>query len=86
MIETIQEKIEVIVRFRLSPQPTTEIYKIRWRGKEYGIIKMAYHHKVWEGRTRVHKFAVSSSNLDFRLTYDTENLFWVLEEVSDGFS
>ena len=85
MIEPIHEKVEVIVRFRLLPQPLTEIYKIRWRGKEYVIIKLAYHHKVWEGRTRVHKFAVSSGSLDFRLTYDTENLFWLLEEVSDGF-
>ena len=49
------------------------------------ITKLAYHHKVWEGRTRMHKFAVSTGSLDFRLNYDTENLFWVLEEVSDGF-
>ncbi len=85
MIETIQEKVEVILRFRLMPKPETEIYKIRWRGKEYLIKEIAYHHKVWEGRTRMHKFAVSTGNLDFRLNYDTENLFWVLEEVSDGF-
>ena len=49
------------------------------------IMKLAYHYKVWEGRTRVHKFAVSTGTLDLRLTYDTENLFWILEEVSDGF-
>ena len=85
MIETIQEKIEIITRFRLMPKPETEIYKLRWRGKEYVITEIAYHHKVWEGRTRVHKFAVSTGSLDFRLTYDTENLFWMLEEVSDGF-
>lgn len=85
MIETIQEKVEVILRFRLKPKPETEIYKIRWRGKEYLIKEIAYHHKVWEGRTRMHKFAVNTGNLDFRLNYDTENLFWVLEEVSDGF-
>ena len=84
MIETIHEKIEVITRFRLQPKPVTEIYKIRWRGREYIIMKLAYHYKVWEGRTRVHKFAVSTGTLDLRLTYDTENLFWTLEEVSDG--
>ena len=84
MIEAIHEKIEVITRFRLLPKPVTEIYKIRWRGREYMIMKLAYHYKVWEGRTRVHKFAVSTGTLDLRLTYDTENLFWILEEVSDG--
>lgn len=85
MIEIIQEKVEVIVRFRLLPKPETEIYKIRWKGKEYTIKKLTYHHKVWKGRTRLHKFAVSTETYDFRLTYDTENLFWILEEVSDGF-
>jgi hypothetical protein len=84
MIEAIHEKVEVIVRFRLLPQPVTEIFKLRWRGRVYQISKSAYHHKVWEGRTRLHKFAVSTDSLDFRLTYDTENLFWILEEVSDG--
>jgi hypothetical protein len=85
MIETIQEKVEVILRFRLRPKPETDIYKLRWRGREYRIAKLAYHYKVWEGRTRVHKFAVSTGSLDFRLTFDTENIFWTLEEVSDGF-
>ena len=66
MIEAIHEKIEVITRFRLLPNPVTEIYKIRWRGREYMIIKLAYHYKVWEGRTRVHKFAVSTGTLDLR--------------------
>lgn len=84
MIETIYEKVEVITRFRLLPKPVTEIYKIRWRGREYLITSLAYHYKVWDGRTRVHKFAVSTNVMDFRMSYDTESLFWVLEEVSDG--
>lgn len=84
MIETIYEKIEVVLIFRLNPHPVTQIYKIKWRGKHYTIATQAYHHKVWDGRTRFHKFAVSSGNLDFRLSYDTESLQWLLEEVSDG--
>lgn len=85
MIEIIQEEVEVITRFRLTPKPATQIYKIRWRGREYPVRDVAYHHRVWQGRTRMHKFAVSTGSLDFRLNFDTENLFWVLEEVSDGF-
>ena len=84
MLETIQEKVEVIMRFRLTPTPETDIYKLRWRGREYTIMQCTYHYKVWDGRTRVHKFAVSTGSLDFRLTYDTEHLIWILEEVSDG--
>lgn len=85
MLEKIVEKIEVITLFRLTPEPRTHLYKIRWRGREYMIEKISYHYKIWEGRTRMHKFAVSAGSLDFRITYDTENLFWILEEVSDGF-
>lgn len=85
MITIVQEKVEVILRFKLMPKPETEIYKIRWHGKEYAITKITYMHKVWEGRTRVHKFAVTTGSLDFRLSYNAENLFWILEEVSDGF-
>lgn len=84
MIEAIREKIEVVLIFRLHPHPVTQIYKIKWRGKYYLISMHAYHHKIWNGRTRFHKFAVTSGNLDFRLSYDTENLQWLLEEVSDG--
>jgi hypothetical protein len=86
MIEAIQEKVEVVTIFRLKPAPQTVIHRIRWRGRVYPITKIAYHYKLWEGRNRLHKFALSSETLDFRLTYDTENLFWFLEEVSDGFS
>lgn len=86
MLEKIQENIEVVTFFRLIPKPATHIYKIRWRGREYLITKFAYHYKVWEGRTLLHKFAVSTGTLDFRITYDTGNLFWTLEEVTDGLS
>ncbi len=48
------------------------------------ITKISYHYKIWEGRTRMHKFALSAKDLDFRVTYDSEDLFWMLEEVSDG--
>ena len=85
MIEAIHEKVEVILIFRLMPKPETNIYKVRWRGKEYVVKKLAYHHKVRDGRNLLHKFSVSTDNLDLRLTYDTENLQWELEEVSDGF-
>ena len=84
MIQSIHEKIEVVLVFSLTPKPETQIRKIRWRGREYIITKLAYHHTVWEGRTRVHKYAVSADSFDFRLSYDTENLQWNLEEVSDG--
>jgi hypothetical protein len=59
-------------------------YKMRWRLRDYFIKKLAYHHKGREGRNLYHVFHVTDGNLDFRMTFDTESLSWVLEEVSDG--
>ena len=59
-------------------------YKMRWRMRDYFIKRLAYHHKVREGRTLFHIFHVTDGNLDFRIRFDTESLNWTLEEVSDG--
>ncbi len=60
-------------------------YKIRWRNREYKIVKLGYHHKIKVGSIIHHIFSVASASLAFRLDFDTEILSWTLEEVSDGF-
>ena len=89
MIERIAEKVSVITvhsQERKSGERGTRVMprKIRWQGREYIINKLGYHHTVREGRKLLHKFSVSTGTIDFRLSYDTETLDWVLEEVSDG--
>lgn len=83
MLETINEKISVIT---VHNQQTHTVMpaKIKWQGKVYIITKIGYHNKIWDGRTRKHIFFVSTGVMDFRLSYDTENLVWTLEEVTDG--
>lgn len=83
MLEAINEKISVIT---VHNQQTHVImpYKIRWQGKDYLIKKLGFHHTVRDGRKLLHKFAVSTGAMDFKLSYDTESLIWTLEEVSDG--
>lgn len=83
MQEKLFEKISVIFSYN-SEKNTTIPYKIRWRLRDYFIKKLAYHHKVREGRELLHIFHVTDGNLDFRLRFNTENLNWILEEVSDG--
>lgn len=84
MNEKIFEKISVIFSYN-TEKNTTIPYKIRWRLRDYFIKKLAYHHKVREGRELIHIFHVTDGNLDFRLRFNTESLNWILEEVSDGF-
>ncbi|MBI5127342.1 hypothetical protein HZA76_02700 [Candidatus Roizmanbacteria bacterium] len=83
MLETIFEKVSVISSYNHEENKVAP-YKMRWRLRDYFIKKVAYHHKIREGRNLFHIFHVSDGNLDFRLKFDTENLNWVLEEVSDG--
>jgi hypothetical protein len=83
MLEKINEPIDCIVIYKKGNiiQP----YKVRWRGIDYQINKIGYHHRQKEGRVLFHIFSVATNAMDFRLRHDPENLSWVLEEVSDGF-
>jgi hypothetical protein len=85
MLEKINEKVDVITiykRFGTIVSP----YKIRWNGRDYRILKIGYHHKVRQGSSIHHIFSVSSESLAFRLRFDSETMYWTLEEVSDGFA
>lgn len=57
---------------------------VNWNGRNYRIIKTGLHHTYRQGRTLYHVFSVVSQTLFFRLILNTENLFWRLEEISDG--
>lgn len=58
--------------------------EIIWNSRIYPIIKIGLHHTYRVGRTLYHVFSVASKTLFFRLVLNTENLFWTLEEISDG--
>ena len=58
--------------------------KILFNGRVFPIIKIGLHHTYREGRDLFHIFSVVSDSLSFRLKLDTTNLFWTLEELSDG--
>jgi hypothetical protein len=83
MQEKIFEKISVIFSYNAEKNKNFP-YKIRWRLRDYFIKKLAYHHKVRQGRELLHIFHVTDGNLDFRIRFNTEDLNWILEEVSDG--
>ncbi len=83
MNELINEKVSALLYYdRMSGMVTPRT--IKWQGRIYNIKKLAYHHKVREGRNIVHIFHVTDGNTDFKLRLDTENLHWTLVEVTDG--
>ena len=58
--------------------------KIIWNGREYIITQVGLHHTNRVGRTLFHIFSVAANHTFFRLSLNTDNLFWQLEEVTDG--
>lgn len=83
MIEKINTPVSVVSSFNhhlRSSQPQ----KILWHGREFFVTKNGLHHTFRQGRTLFHVFSVVAGGMFFRLTLDTDNLFWCLEEVSDG--
>ena len=58
--------------------------KLRWDGREYTISRVGLHHTYRTGRTLFHIFSVVGDGVFFRLKFNTDNLIWRLEEVSDG--
>ncbi len=82
MTENINEKVSVITVFN---QETGLVIpkKIRWHNRNYLIKNLAYYHRTYQGKNIIHVFNVTDGNLDFRLSLNSENLHWTLEEIYD---
>lgn len=81
MVEHINEKVSVILTSYAQKNRVMPC-KMLWRGREYIITKIGYHHLVRQGRLLLHYFHVTDGVSDFRLALNTETLFWTLESVS----
>lgn len=85
MREKINEEVSVIM-FYSSRNRRAEPYMISWQNRDYKVNKIGYHHSVRDGRTQHHIFelTVKETDLWMRLNFNTDNLHWILEAVSDG--
>lgn len=83
MILRIAEKISVITLFDRTNDHLRPL-RISWRNRDYSVTKIGFHHREKRGRILHHIFSVIAGSLFFKLSFDTEHLDWVIEEVSDG--
>lgn len=83
MIENLHEKVDVLAVFNRTGD-VVHIYKLKWQNRVYTVSKLAYLYKRREGRNINHVFHVSNASLHFKLLFNSENLTWWLEEISDG--
>lgn len=85
MREKINEEVSVIMVYS-ARRCTALPHLISWQNSEYKVGKIGYHHKVYEGRVAHHIFELTDvkNSLWFRLNFNTDNLHWTLEAISDG--
>ncbi|MBP9817200.1 hypothetical protein KBC75_00400 [Candidatus Shapirobacteria bacterium] len=57
--------------------------KFFWRGVDYTVSQIGLHHTIRRGQTLFHIFSVTANQTFFRLSLNTDNLFWELQEVSN---
>lgn len=85
MIQKLSVPVSVDLSFDCKKR-TVCPKEIIWEGETHPVVKIGLHHTYREGRTLYHVFSVASQTLFFRLVLNTDNLFWTLEEISDGLS
>ena len=85
MREKINEEVSVVMYYSAKKKIALP-HIMSWRNVEYEVGTIGYHHKIFEGRTAHHIFELvdKPASLWFRLNFNTDNLHWTLEVVSDG--
>ena len=83
MIQKLQVPVSVVSNFDHRRRTVAPV-RVVFDGIPYFVRRVGFHHTYRRGRTLFHVFSVASDTLSFRLVLDTDNLFWSLEEISDG--
>ena len=85
MREKLNEKVSV-VSYYSSKRGRFLPYQIHWKNRDYTIGELGMAHKYKIGDTWHHIFEVvdKQQELSFRLNFNTKELSWTLEVISDG--
>jgi hypothetical protein len=55
-----------------------------WNNRFYKINRIGLHHEYKKGDVLYHIFSVTTDSLFLRLNFNTKNLNWHLEEISEA--
>ena len=85
MREKIDEEVSVIMYYSARKRVGLP-HIVSWQNKEYHVKNIGYPHKIREGQIQFHIFEleVKEEPLWMRLKFNSDNLHWTLEAVSDG--
>ena len=82
----IEERVDVITRFRTHGDPLAICYpaKMKFRGQEITFTELGLRHPTTKGRRMIHVFDMSDGSNDYRLEFDAEMLTWTLMAMLPG--
>ena len=85
MREKINEEVSVVMYYSARKRQFLP-HLVSWHDREYPIGKIGYHHKIYDGKIAHHIYELvdKDESMWFRLDFNTDNLHWLLEAVSDG--
>jgi hypothetical protein len=83
MIQTLSEPISVKTVYDHKKRKVFPA-EILWQGQPERVKKIGLHYVYRTGDTLFHVFTVTTANLSFKLQLNTSNLFWTVEQISDG--
>jgi hypothetical protein len=84
MRQKINEKVGV-VSYYSDKKNTMLPLRLIWKHREYSL-QLGFHHKYKDGDTYFHIFEMvdNEQGMSFRLNFNSKELNWKLEVVSDG--
>lgn len=82
----INDRIEVITRFKAKGDPASLVVpvKMRWKNREISFTELGLRHPTTKGHRMIHVFDMSDGANDYRLEFDAEMLTWTLVTVIEG--
>lgn len=78
MIDSDRQQIDVLVAFMKNKVLPLSF---RCQNKKYSVKKVNMVYSKWFGRNKWYYFTVSSNDDHFKLSFNTENNKWFLEEA-----
>lgn len=85
MREIINQEVSVGLIFNAKCRHA-EPRIVAWQNRQFMVGKIGFHHIIWRGRVLHHIFELidQDETIWMRLDFNSENLHWILEVVSDG--
>ena len=85
MRQKIDEEVSVVMYYS-SRHKVAKPYLMTWQNQDYSVGAIDYYHAFKDGATLFHifEFVNPEQTMWFRIKFDSSNLHWTLEAISDG--